>query len=92
MRERAKKGEVGKRKQEEREGGEKGERGEENKFRKQIYIYSLSHMKVETEIILSSTVAYSNLVQNFYKPQVTTQVLFASLYIRAKIVMRWFQA
>ena len=49
MRKRAKKGEVGKRKQEEREGGEKGERGKEKKFRKQIYIYSFSHMKVETD-------------------------------------------
>ena len=67
MRKRAKKREVGKRKQEEREGGEKGERGKEKKFQKQIYIYSFSHMKVETEIILSSIVAYSNLVQNFYK-------------------------
>ena len=51
MRKRAKKGEVGKRKEEEREGGEKGERGKEKKFLKQIYIYSFSHMKVETEII-----------------------------------------
>lgn len=36
MRKRAKKGEVGKRKEDEREGEEKGERGKEKKFLKQI--------------------------------------------------------
>lgn len=58
MRKRAKKGEVGKRKEEEREGGEKGERGKEKKFLKQIYIYSFSHMKVETEIILAEVLKW----------------------------------
>lgn len=52
MRKRTKKGEVGKRKQEERKGGGKEKREKEKKFLKQVYIYSFTHMKVETEIIL----------------------------------------
>lgn len=48
MRKREKKGEMEEGEHEERKGGGEGKRGKEKKFLNQIYIYSFSHMKVES--------------------------------------------